>query len=191
MTDGPFRNMPLNARWKRYGEDLVNDAKSLDERVARAGDAMLANADIGEIAMLVAALREYDNRLQLDFDPLGSIQRIIEQHDGGCLADELARNLMANLHSQAPLAMALDNALVDIAEDLISSSKNRLDVHCIESRELGDMKAAEYPTARARNRDTFAAIDAAKIANALEMGDRRAFAVGLKKKVGTDDGPDF
>ena len=151
---------------------------------------MLANVNIGEIAMLVAALREYDNRLQLDLDPLGSIQRIIEQHDGGCLTDELARNLMANLHGQAPLAAALDNALIDVAEDLISSSKNRLDLHCIESRELGDMKASEYPTALARNRNTFAAIDAAKIANALEMGDRHAFAAGLKKKVGTDDGPD-
>tara|TARA_R110000868_G_scaffold410363_3_gene698186 strand:+ start:669 stop:1244 length:576 start_codon:yes stop_codon:yes gene_type:complete len=191
MTDGPFRNMPLNAAWKRYGEDLVNDAKSSDERVARAGDAMLANVDIGEIATLVAALREYDNRLQLDFDPLGSIQRIIEDHAGGCLGDELARNLMANLYGQDSLATALDKALIDVAENLISSSKNRLDAHCIKSRELGDMKAAEYPTALARNRDTFAAIDAAKIANALETGNRRAFAASLKKKVGTDDGPDF
>ncbi|TAJ74912.1 MAG: hypothetical protein EPO45_16510 [Sphingobium sp.] len=191
MTDGPFRNMPLNAAWKRYGEDLVNDAKSSDERIARASDAMLSNVDIGEIATLVAALREYDNRLQLDFDPLGSIQRIIGEHDGGSLGDELARNLMANLQGQDPLATALNKALIDVAENLISSSKSRLDVHCVKSRELGDMKAADYPTALARNRDTFAAIDIAKISNALETGNRRAFAADLKKKVGTDDGPDF
>jgi len=33
MTDGPFRNSELSAKWKRYGEDLVSDAASLEGRL--------------------------------------------------------------------------------------------------------------------------------------------------------------
>lgn len=189
MTDGPFRNLPLNAAWKRYGDDLVNDAKSKDERVARASDAMLAGANLDAISALTNALQEYADRLQLDFDPLGSIERILQEYSQSGLADDLARNLMANLSDHESLSAALDAALAGVTENLIASSKNRLDEHCIRSRDFSDMTAADYRKALARNQETFAAVDAGKIAQALRTGNRRAFSVDLKKKVGVNDGP--
>ena len=190
MTDGPFRNLPLNAAWKRYGDDLVNDAKSKDERVARASDAVLAGANIDEISALTIALQKYADRLQLDFDPLGSIECILQEHSQAGLADDLARNLVINLSNHESLSAALDAALTGVTKDLIASSKNRLDEHCMSSRDFGDMNEADYRKALARNDETFAALDAGKIAEALRTGNRRAFSADLKKKVGVDDGPD-
>ncbi len=187
MTDGPFRNLPLSTAWKRYGNDLVNEAKSKDERVARASDAVLASANVDEISALIKALQEYADRPQLDFDPLGSIERILQGHSQAGLPDDLARNFMADISEHETLSAALDSALAGVTADLIASSKNRLDEHCMQSRDFGDMNAADYRKALERNGETFDALDAVRIANALRTGDRRAFSADLKKKSGVDD----
>lgn len=190
MTDGPFRNLPLSAAWKRYGEDLVNDAKSKDERIARAGDAVLAGANIDEFSALTVALQEYADRLQLNLDPLGAIECILQEHSQAGIANELGRNLVANLSYYDSISDALGAALAQTTEDLVISSKNRLDEDCMRSRDLGDMNEKNYRKALVRNGEAFAGLDADKIAGALRSGNRHAFSAALQKKVGVDDGPD-
>ncbi|WP_226635240.1 hypothetical protein [Novosphingobium profundi] len=191
MTDGPFRNLRLTTAWKRYGDDLVNDAKSKDERVARASHAVLADANVDEISSLIKALQGYADRLQLDLTPQDSIERILQEHSRVGLSNDLARNLMANMSEYETLSAALNASLQGVTADLIASSKNRLDEHCMQSRDFGDMNAADYRKAFERNAETFAALDADRIAIALRTGDRRAFSADLKKKEGVDDAPDF
>ncbi|TIQ69727.1 MAG: hypothetical protein E5X64_40760, partial [Mesorhizobium sp.] len=46
MTDGPFRNAELPSRWKRYGQELVSDAASPEERTMHACHSMIGDVDL-------------------------------------------------------------------------------------------------------------------------------------------------
>ncbi len=46
MSDGPFRNVALTSRWKVYGQKLVSDAASAEERMAQACHSMIRDVDM-------------------------------------------------------------------------------------------------------------------------------------------------
>jgi hypothetical protein len=190
MSDGPFRNLPLSSRWQRYGEDLVSDAASLEERAAQVCHSMLGDVDLKEFSSLWSALQANTQRPQMDLDPISSIDAIFDGHPRSRLTDTLQKHLAANLRDQMPPGTALDQALAGTVRDWIGAAKNRLDEHCILARDLGDMSREDYRKGIERNRETFAAIKVGDLCNALTCGNKRAFSQALRKKSGVDEGPD-
>ena len=190
MTDGPFRNAELNSRWKRYGQDLVSDAVSAEERAMQACHSMIGDIDIQAFSPLLGDLKAHVERTQMDLDPAPVVERIFESHPTSPLADALQRHLIANLRDQIPIDQALNRSLESMAKDWIDTTKNRLDEECIRARELGDMKREDYHKSMARNHETFAAIKPEALYDALAAGNKSAFRQAVKKKAGVDEGPE-
>ena len=69
MTDGPFRNAELRSRWKRYGQDLVSDAVSAEERMAQACHSMIGDVDMKAFSPLFGDLKAHAEHTQIDLRP--------------------------------------------------------------------------------------------------------------------------
>lgn len=190
MTDGPFRNAELPSRWKRYGQELVSDATSLEERTMQACHSMIGDVDMKTFSPLFNELKVHAERPQMDLDPVTAVETIFENHAPSPLVDTLQRHLIANLRDQISLEKALDPALEGAANEWIGTTKNRLDEECIRARELGDMSLEDYRKGIERNQETFAAIKPSEISDALATGNKRAFSRTVQKKAGVDEGPE-
>jgi len=190
MTDGPFRNAELSSRWKRYGQDLVSDAVSPEERTTQACHSMIGDVDMKAFSPLFGELKALAERPQMDLDPVVAIETVFDNHPTTPLADTLQRHLIANHRDQIPPEKALDLALDSTANEWIGTTKNRLDEECILARELGDMSREDYRKGIMRNRETFAAVNLRELRNALATGNKRAFRQAVQKKPGVDEGPE-
>jgi hypothetical protein len=190
MTDGPFRNTELSSSWKRYGQDLVSDAASLDERVKQACHSMLGDVDMKVFSALLKSLGVYAQRSQMDLDPISQIETIFNGYSKSPLTDTFQKHFTANLRDGMLSETALNQALGSIAKEWISTTKNRLDEECIRAREVGDMSREDYSKGIERNGETFAAVDPKTLCDALTSGNKRAFKQIIEKKVGIDEGPD-
>ena len=190
MTDGPFRNAELSSRWKRYGEDLVSDAASPEERTKQACHSMVGDVDVAVFSRLLNDLKVHAQRLQMDLDPLSPIETIFDSHPKSPLTDTLQKHLTANLRDQIPYEIALNQALASTAGDWIGITKNRLDEECIRARDLRHMSHDDYRKGIERNRETFAIINPGDLCDALASGNKHIFKQALQKKAGVDEGPD-
>ena len=190
MTDGPFRNAELPSRWKRYGQELVSEAASPEERTTQACHSMIGDVDMKVFSPLFNELKAHAERPQMDLDPLTAVETIFENHAPSPLADALQRHLSANLRDQISPEKALDQALESTAKEWIGTTKNRLDEECIRARDLGDMSREDYRKGIERNRETFASIKPSELSSALATGNKRAFSQAVQKKAGVDEGPE-
>ena len=190
MMDGPFRNASLSSRWKQYGNDLVSDAASSEERAAQACHSMLGDVDMEAFGPLLSALKAHAQRPQIDLDPVLSVDTIFDSHPKSPLTDTLQKHLIANLRDQIPVERALVQALPRAVMDWIGTTKNRLDEECIRARDLGDMNHESCRKGIERNREVFDVIRSNELCDALVSGNGRAFKQATRKKVGVDDGPD-
>lgn len=190
MTDGPFKNAVLSSRWKQYGKDLVNDATSLEERIAQACHSMMDTDDVLAVSKIVADVNAHIQRRQMDLDTVSSMEALFESHSKSPLSDMMQKYLIANLRDQMPLGAALDQAVASTVSDWIGINKNRLDEECIRARDIGDMNENEFRKGIERNRETFANINSDALCDALTTGDKHAFKQAQQKKTGIDVGPD-
>ncbi|WP_028223146.1 hypothetical protein [Paraburkholderia oxyphila] len=190
MSDGPFRNVALTSRWKVYGQKLISDATSAEERMVQACHSMVRDVDMKTFHPLFGELRAHAQRPQMDLDPAAAIETIFDRHPRSFLSESLNRHLIANLRDQISPEQALDQALGNTAREWIGTTKNRLDEHCIRARDLGDMKREDYRKGLERNHETFSAIKPDELCAALASGNKRAFGEALHKKSGVDEGPE-
>ncbi len=190
MTDGPFRNAELSSRWKRYGQDLISDAASSEERVMQACHSMLGDVDTTLFCSIFCRLKAQANCVQMEMDPTAKFEEIFESYVPSLLGDALHIHLIANLRDQPPSQYALEQALESTTREWISTTKNRLDEECIRARSVGEMPQQDYVKGMERNQKVFASIDVSKLVQALTTGNRKAFSKALKKKTNLDDGPD-
>lgn len=190
MTDGPFRNAELSNYWKRYGDQLVNDATSVKERAMQVCHAMMDDAGIEEFTLLFNDLKAHVDRPQLELDAINAIEAIFDARPPSLLGDSLQRHLMANLREQATPNDALNQALGGAAREWVGTAKNRLDEECIRARDIGDMSQKSYRLGIERNQEAFAAINPGDLRDALASGNKYAFKHAVQKKRDVDEGPD-
>lgn len=190
MTDGPFRNAKLSSRWKRYGDELVNDATSAEERAKQACHSIIGDVDMKGFSPLFSELKAQAERSQMELDPVSATEAIFGSHPTAPLTDILQRHLIANLRDQLSPEKALERALDDTVKEWAGTTKNRLDEECIRARDLGDMSPGDYRKGIERNYATFAVIKSSELCNALASGNKRAFSPALRKKSGVDQGPE-
>jgi hypothetical protein len=189
MSDGPFRNAELSSRWKRYGQELVSDAASPEERTVHACHSIIGDVDMDAFSSLFKELKIHAERPQLDLDPVAAIEAIFEQHALSPLIDALQRHLIANVQDQLSPEKALNEALENTVKECVGTIKNRLDEECIRARDVGDMSREDYQKGIERNRETFAAIKPSGLCDALATGNKRAFRRAMQKKTDVDQGP--
>lgn len=190
MTDGPFRNTELSSRWKQYGQDLISDAASAEERTMKACHSMTGDVDMTTFTPLFKELKGQAERVQMSLDPVAEIETIFDNHPTSPIADALQRHLTANLRVQMPPEQALNLALHSMAKERIGITKNRLDEQCIRARDVGDMSQEDYLKGIERNQQTFAAIKPSELCDAWATGKARAFKQAAQKKTGVDEGPE-
>jgi hypothetical protein len=190
VSDGPFRNLKLSNKWKRYGDQLASDAASPEERVEQACGAILGDVDSKSVSALYWELRSMASQSQLDLIPGSTLQLIFDKREPSIFAHKLSRHVVANMQNGDPILQALDAGMVSAISDLLEVTKNRLDEHCIEARALGDMKGEAFHIGLKRNSETFATIDHKAIGEALIAGKTHVFNGPSKRRTGVDDGPE-
>lgn len=188
MTDGPFRNSSLSPRWKRYGQDLINDAVSRDERVKQACHSILGAIDMKAFDRLYRELEAHASRDQLDLDAVAATESIFDQSERTSFGDALEKQLLCNLREGLAERKALDLAFEGAVGELLGQAKKRIDEECIRARDVGDMSRSDFIKGIERNKETFAGVDVAGLCAALENTNKNAFRRSARKD--TDDGPD-
>lgn len=191
MTDGPFTNLRLDSRWKRFAESVQNDAVSESERCALASDALVREILTDLNQALLADLEAYVWQEQLDIDPRFSVERIFDRHSKTPFADILHRELTYLLDGQMRSDAAFGQALEASVSDQISEARNRIEEECIRARESGEMRQSQFDRTVTEASAAFDALAEDEICKALRAGDKNAFKEAVSKKEGLDEGPNL
>lgn len=189
MSDGPFRNLKLGNRWKRFAEAVQNDAVDASERRALALDALVHEILTDSNQALLADLQAHVRREQLDFDPLSSAESIFNGHSKTPFADILQKELAFRLSEQKQANSALDQAIEASVRDHISEVRNRIEEECIRARESGEMQQDQFDQTVTQASAIFDSLAPDEICDALRAGDKKAFKDAVSKKDGLDEGP--
>lgn len=189
MTDGPFKNAPLNSRWKKFGDGLANDAASPSEHVARLDSAIRRDLCTKETNALVDALLAHVNQLQTDAFPQISIETIFEQHPKTPQSDMLRKFILVNLAKSMSIDDAWKFGFDSFVRHEANLARNRIAEEAIAARDRGDLKRAEFAKVITRNRETFADLDIDKLKESILNKSARK-KVAVIKKDGLDEGPE-
>lgn len=188
MSDGPFKNLKLNKRWKRFAEAVQNDAFDRAECCAMASNALVHEILTDGVQTLLADLQDYASLKQLDLDPLSSIESIFNVHMKTPFTDTLQKEVALCLCEAAP-SDAARQALKAAVTEQISEAMNRVEEECIRAREAGEMWQDQFQLTVKQARATFNALDINGICEALLAGNKNAFKNAVSKKVGLEEGP--
>lgn len=189
MTDGPFNNLVLGRRWRRYADALLNDAVDSAERCALASDAIVQELLTDDTQALIKDLQIYASKKQLDFDPVSSIEMVFNNHDKTSFADTLQKELAFRLNEQTAPEIAIAQALDASVCDHIGEAKNRIEEECVHLRESGEMRQEQFDRAVNNSNATFDILTISNICDALRACDKFAFKKAASKKEGLDEGP--
>ena len=190
MTDGPFKNLQLAKRWKRFAEAVQNDAVGMAERCALAGDAVVHEILTDDTKSLLTDLQAHLCQGQLDLDPLPPIENNYNCHSQSPFADTLQKELAFRLKGQLsgdPLVEAVEASVTHHISDV----QSRIEEECIKSHETGDMRRDQFDRAIAQTKLALDALDLPQLSDAIRAGDRDAYKNAASKKDGLDEGPNF
>jgi hypothetical protein len=189
MTDGPFKNLKLSRRWKRFAEAAGNDAVDSAERCALASNALVREILTSDTPLLLTKLRTYTERAQLDLDPLSSVAGIFNDHNRTSFSDALQKELSFRLSDHIASGVAMQQALKAAVTTQIIEAKNHFEEECIRACESGEMRQDQFAHTVNRGGVAFNAVPTNEICNAILAGDKNAFKSGISKKEGLDEGP--
>lgn len=189
MSDGPYRNLKLDRKSKRFAEAVQNDAVDEPTRRALASDAIV-NGILRENGDLIRELQNYGVSGQLDFDPQSSLEAIFESQPKSQFADHLVREINMRLcDSQGPQA-AIADSLQAALETHIGEFQTRIQEVCLEARNSGEMYRDQFEAYIEGSNRALKTLDQQRILDALKTGDRSEFKHDVKKRSALDDGPD-
>lgn len=188
MTDGPFKNLKLDSRSKRFAEAVQNDAEDQETRCAFANDAIL-HGILRESQAIIGSLQEYGKGGQLDLDPKASIKAIFDACPKSEFADHLQREIAFRLHEGDQSQAAIDNGLEAALENGIGEFRTRTHEACLEAHRNGDMRKDQFDRFVEGSNQALEGIDRPRILAALKECNKSAFKQDVKKKEGLDEGP--
>ena len=189
MPDGPFKNLKLGRRWKRFAKASHSDSADPRERCALASDALVCDILTDETQALLTDLQDYARQAQLDLDPLSSVESIFDNHSRTAFDDTLQKELSFRLWDQMTPDAAIRKALEASVDDEISRARNRIQEECIHACESGEMRQDQFDLTVNRANASFDALAKGYICDALRTGDKNAFKNAASKKKGLNEGP--
>lgn len=186
MTDGPFKNLKLNSRSKRFAEAVQNEAEDHDIRCALGSDAIL-NGILSGNDQLIRDLQSYGEDGQLDLDPTGSILCIFEKYDKSEFSDDLQREVAMRLHEVESSREAIDKGLEACVETNIGKTITRIQETGLEAHRDGQMHKDQFDRLNEGLNQVMKSLDHARIQDAVKNCDKNAFKQDAKKRTGLDD----
>jgi hypothetical protein len=186
MTDGPFKNLKLNNRLRRFAEAVQNEAEDHDTRCALGSHAILDGILSGN-GDLIRDLQSYGADGQLDLDPTVSIERIFEKHNKSEWSDDLQREVVMRLHQGEASREAIDSAIDACIESNIGKTLTRIQEAGYEAHREGPMYKDQLDRLIAGLNLVMGSLDRARIKQAVKTCDRNAFKKETKRKTGLDD----
>lgn len=190
MTDGPFKNLKLDARSKRFAEAVQNDAEDHGTRCVLASDAIL-NSILRESNALIGALQQYGRDGQLELDPHASISAIFDAHPKSEFADHLQREIRMRLHERVNSQLAIDDSLQAALETGIGEFRTRTQEACLEAHRNGEMRRDQFDRFVDGSNRALQGIDRNRIMEAIKDGNMSAFKQDVRKKQGIEEGPEL
>ena len=143
MSDGPFKNLKLDRRSKRFAEAVQNDAEDQETRCALANDA-ITNGILSESQALISALQNYGHDGQLDLDPKESINAVFDACPKSEFAEHLQREIGMRLSEGEASQVAINNGLDAALETGIGEFRTRTHEACLEARSSGEMRKDQF-----------------------------------------------
>ncbi len=188
MSDGPFKNLKLDNRLKKFAEAVQNDTVPTDERCALGHHAIVYGV-LSETPSLFNGLADYLNGSQLDFDPKSSIEGVFDAHPKSQFTDNFQKEVKLRLHDGASPENAISEGLDAAIQTHIDETRTRIQEACLDSHHKGEVRKDQLDRAIEGTDATLRELDTPKIRDALMRGDRDAFKNATKKKDGLDEGP--
>jgi hypothetical protein len=189
MSDGPFKNLKLTKRWRKFAEAAYNDAFDQAECCAIASDAVVHDVLSDSVRALLSVLNTYVAQKQIDFDPLSSTEKIFNAHSKDPFADILQKEMAYRLGDKCTPSEALELALTASVDDQINIARTRIQEECIHSCEVGEMRPDQLDRTIYRSNEVFESLDKQNISEAILACNKQAFKNAVAKKDGLDEGP--
>jgi hypothetical protein len=189
MSDGPFKNLKLGKRWKRFFDAVQNETFNSPECCAMASHALMHEFFTDNVRAILAALQANANRKQLDLDPLSSVESIFNDNMKTPFSDTLQKQLAFRLNDQVSPADAVQQALEDSVVKHSNDAKDRIVDECLRAREAGEIRHDLFYRSVSNIKASFDALAKNKVCDALLDGNKNAFKDAVSKKQGIDEGP--
>jgi hypothetical protein len=186
MTDGPFKNLKLDSRSRRFAEAVQNEAEDHDTRCAL-GSHAIVNGILSGNNRLIQDLKSYGEDGQLDLDPKGSIKGIFEKHDKSEFSDDLQREVAMRLHEGGRSRDAIDKALEACVETHIGKTLTRIQEAGYEAHREGPMYKDQLDRLIKGSNQVMKSLDRVRIQDAVKSCDKNAFKPDAKRRTGLDD----
>jgi hypothetical protein len=191
MSDGPFKNLKLGHRWKRFAEAAQNDAFDSSECYAMASDALVREILADDLPSLLRSLQSFASDGQMDLDPSSSVERIFNLHNKSQFADDLQKTMSFHLNDKKEPDDALKQALNESVVNQTNAVKNHINEECIRAFESAEMKRDQFELAIKRSSEILDKINIDDICSAIFANDKNAFKKAVSKKDGLDEGPNL
>ena len=189
MTDGPFKNLPLDRRSKRFAEAVQNETVDQETRCALANDAILKNIMFENQRLVPALLQDFGQDGQLLLEPMSSIEGIFDDCPKSQFADHWQRETSLQLKSgEAPLR-AINVGLEAALATSINEFRTRIQEAGLEARRERGMWKDQLKLLIEGCNLALEGIDRGRIIEALSNNDKDAFEHDMRKKDGLDEGP--
>ncbi|MBL0185193.1 MAG: hypothetical protein IPP97_05660 [Candidatus Obscuribacter sp.] len=186
MTDGPFKNAGLTARWKKVGNALENDAVSSDERTERTERALSKDLP-KEFRALVQDLASGLKNLP-EGSPRLAVEDIFDKHPTSPLANTLHLFLSSNLSRPMDTIMAFECALDNTIKKEMYSARNRMYEESLLARDRRDLASDRFATVVTRLDETMNSISVSRLRDDV-LTNKTAPRAAFAKRTGLDDGP--
>lgn len=187
VTDGPFKNSALSARWKKVGNALESDAVSADERAERAERALSKDLP-KEFRRLVQDIAKCVQNMPHEGSPRSAIEAIFDRHPTSPLANTLHQFLSSNLSRVMERKMAFECALDSTIKKEMYAARNRMVEESMHARDRRDLATDRYMTVLSRLDDTMNAVSVSRLRDDV-LTNKTAPRAAFAKKTGLDDGP--
>lgn len=189
MSDGPFKNLKLGKRWKRFAEAVQNEAFDSSVCCALASHALMHEILTDDFRATLAALQAYASRNQLDLDPVSSVESVFNDHMKTPFSDILKKQVAFRLSDQVTPADAVRQALEASVSEHSCDARNRIVDEFIRARETGEIRKEQYFKAVNNVKAIFGLLAKNAVFEALHVGNKNAFKDAVSKKQGLDEGP--
>jgi len=188
MSDGPFKNLKLGRRWKRFAEAVQNDASTSAECSAFAMNALLHEILTQDVKALLTDLRNCANQEQLNLAPSATVEEIFRRHQKSSFADTLQKEVVFRLRDKMPLADAIKQAVEAAVTEQKCEAKSRIVEECILSRDYKGMGQDQFNRTVKETSAIFNGLATSEICEAILAGNINTFKAAISKRRGLDEG---
>ena len=190
MTDGPFKNLRLDPRSKRFAEVVQNDAVDQETRCACAGDAIV-HGILPENSALIRALRDYGHNGQLALDPQREINAIFNTCPKSEFGAQWQRETALRLHEGEAAQEAIFDGLKAALHAHIGEFRTRTHEACLEKINSREMRMDQFDRFINGCNQTLKKLDTQRVLEAVWMGNKSEFKDEVRKRRDLDDGPEI